>query len=165
MLNRERTVLPYRETAVLRFRDRNRRHQPVPGGLGPRTARERARAPGPGHPVLDSPTAVGVSERASASSPGAERPPAATGLAEVRIIAAHPDTAQLVAQVLRRYFSGDEPRSYPAGEDGSGTLLHFTVDTGFRGDTGTDEPPADTAGPWLTSSGTHARRSHEDEPG
>ncbi len=54
-------------------------------------------------------------------------PPA--GFADVRVIAATPETARLVAALLRRYFAGAEQRSYPAGPDGSGTLLHLTVDT------------------------------------
>ncbi|MFF8869595.1 hypothetical protein [Streptomyces massasporeus] len=80
-------------------------------------------------------------------------------LAEVRIIAASPDIAQRVAQLLRRNLRCDEPRSYPAGPDGQGTLLHLTVDTGHVGEA-TFAPP-----PWLSSSHTQARRAHTDEPG
>ncbi|MFF9116557.1 hypothetical protein ACF09Y_13315 [Streptomyces massasporeus] len=80
-------------------------------------------------------------------------------LAEVRIIAASPDIAQRVAQLLRRYLRCDEPRSYPAGPDGQGTLLHLTVDTGHVG----EEPFA--RAPWLATSHTQARRAHTDEPG
>ncbi|MEU9572954.1 hypothetical protein AB0D62_24410 [Streptomyces massasporeus] len=80
-------------------------------------------------------------------------------LAEVRIIAASPDIAQQVAQLLRRYLRCDEPRSYPAGPDGQGTLLHLTVDTGQV----VEEPFAPS--PWLATSHTQARRAHTDEPG
>ncbi|WP_308122022.1 hypothetical protein [Streptomyces sp. TRM70350] len=80
-------------------------------------------------------------------------------LAEVRIIAASPEFAQRVAQLLRRNFRCDEPRSYPAGADGQGTLLHLTVDTGHV----TAEPSAES--PWLTTSHTQAGRTHTDEPG
>jgi hypothetical protein len=80
-------------------------------------------------------------------------------LAEVRIIAASPDIAQRVAQLLRRNLRCDEPRSYPAGPDGQGTLLHLTVDTGHVG----EELFAQS--PWLATSHTQARRAHTDEPG
>lgn len=55
-----------------------------------------------------------------------ERPP--TGHAQVRILAATPEAARHVAEVLRRCFDATEQRSYPAGADG-GTCLHLTVDT------------------------------------
>ncbi|MEU1915705.1 hypothetical protein [Streptomyces massasporeus] len=80
-------------------------------------------------------------------------------LAEVRIIAASPDVAQRVAQLLRRNFRCDEPRSYPAGPDGQGTLLHLTVDTGQVGEGSLAQSP------WLATSHTQARRAHTDEPG
>ncbi|GGV81804.1 hypothetical protein [Streptomyces massasporeus] len=80
-------------------------------------------------------------------------------LAEVRIIAASPDIAQRVTQLLRRNLRCDEPRSYPAGPDGQGTLLHLTVDTGHVG----EETVARS--PWLATSHTQARRAHTDEPG
>ncbi|MDQ0992107.1 hypothetical protein [Streptomyces sp. V3I7] len=50
------------------------------------------------------------------------------GHAEVRIIAATPEAARHVAEVLRRCFDATEQRSYPAGAEG-GTRLHLTVDT------------------------------------
>lgn len=50
------------------------------------------------------------------------------GHAEVRIVAADPEAARHVAEVLRRCFAATEARSYPAGGDG-GTRLHLTVDT------------------------------------
>jgi hypothetical protein len=53
----------------------------------------------------------------------------AAGLAEIRITAATPDVARLVAQVLREWFAGAEQRSYPAGVTGHGTCLRMTVDT------------------------------------
>lgn len=80
-------------------------------------------------------------------------------LAEVRIIAASPDVAQRVAQLLRRNLRCDEPRSYPAGPDGQGTLLHLTVDTGHVGEGSFAQSP------WLATSHTQARRAHTDEPG
>ncbi|MEV0639360.1 hypothetical protein AB0I77_31385 [Streptomyces sp. NPDC050619] len=94
--------------------------------------------------------------RAQETSP---EPPEGEGFAEVRIIAADPDVAQRVALLLRSGFQCDEPRSYPTGADGQGTLLHLTVDTGRAA----DEPP--TASPWLVSSRFQASRSHTDEPG
>ncbi|MFC9506241.1 hypothetical protein [Streptomyces sp. NPDC057002] len=50
------------------------------------------------------------------------------GHAEVRIVAASPDVARQVAEVLRHCFAASEQRSYPAGVDG-GTRLDLTVDT------------------------------------
>jgi len=87
-----------------------------------------------------------------------EIPPADEGLAEVRIIAADPDVARRVALVLRQVFPCDEPRSYPAGPNGHGTLLHLTVDT--RRTAGDPSAPS----PWLDSSRSQARRTHTDEP-
>ncbi|GAA2764170.1 hypothetical protein GCM10010103_32110 [Streptomyces paradoxus] len=80
-------------------------------------------------------------------------------LAEVRIIATSPDIAQRVAQLLRRNLRCDEPRSYPAGPGGQGTLLHLTVDTGHVGEETLPQSP------WLATSHTQARRAHTDEPG
>lgn len=48
--------------------------------------------------------------------------------AQVRIVAADPETARHVAEIIRRCFAATEARSYPAGPDG-GTRLHLTVDT------------------------------------
>lgn len=50
------------------------------------------------------------------------------GHAEVRIVAASPEIARRVAEVLRHCFAATEQRSYPAGPDG-GTRLDLTVDT------------------------------------
>ncbi|MEV8530720.1 hypothetical protein [Streptomyces sp. NPDC051211] len=50
------------------------------------------------------------------------------GHAEVRIVAASPEAARAVAEVLRRFFACTEQRSYPA-PGGTGTRLHLTVDT------------------------------------
>ncbi|KOG50257.1 hypothetical protein [Streptomyces decoyicus] len=63
------------------------------------------------------------------------------GQAEVRIVAASPETARQVAETLRRSFATTEQRSYPAGGDG-GTRLHLTVDTAH---------PARPARSWLAS--------------
>ncbi|ARZ68837.1 hypothetical protein M1P56_32745 [Streptomyces sp. HU2014] len=64
------------------------------------------------------------------------------GRADVRIVAASPETARRIAEVIRRCFAATEQRSYPAGRDG-GTRLHLAVDT------------TRTAGParsWLAAS-------------
>jgi hypothetical protein len=53
----------------------------------------------------------------------------APGLAEVRVTAATPDVARLVAQVLRTWFAATEERSRPAGDIGTGTRLELVVDT------------------------------------
>ncbi|MFI9828103.1 hypothetical protein ACIHIX_10475 [Streptomyces sp. NPDC051913] len=50
------------------------------------------------------------------------------GHAEVRIVAASPEVARRIAEVLRRCFAATEQRSYPASADG-GTRLQLTVDT------------------------------------
>jgi hypothetical protein len=50
------------------------------------------------------------------------------GHADVRIVAASPDVARRVAEVLRRCFDATEQRSYPAGA-GGGTRLEHVVDT------------------------------------
>ncbi|MFF7648990.1 hypothetical protein ACFZCY_03845 [Streptomyces sp. NPDC007983] len=68
--------------------------------------------------------------------------PPSAGRAEVRIVAAYPEAARQVAEVLRRCFDGTEQRSYPAGADG-GTRLHLIVDTAH-----TAEPPRS----WLVAS-------------
>ncbi|UUU28345.1 hypothetical protein [Streptomyces sp. DSM 40750] len=64
------------------------------------------------------------------------------GYAEVRVVAASPEVARRVAEVLRRCFASDEQRSYPAGR-GGGTRLHLTVDT---------TRPAEPARSWLVAS-------------
>jgi hypothetical protein len=69
-----------------------------------------------------------------------ETPP--DGRAEVRIVAASPDVARQVAEVLRHYFATTEQRSYPAGADG-GTRLDLTVDT---------DRAAEPARSWLETS-------------
>ncbi|WP_086563840.1 hypothetical protein [Streptomyces africanus] len=69
------------------------------------------------------------------------------GHAEVRIVAASPEVARRVAEILRLCFAASEQRSYPAGPDG-GTRLDLTVDT---------SRPAEPARSWLESS-----RSMED---
>ena len=50
------------------------------------------------------------------------------GHADVRIVAASPEVARRVAEVLRRCFAATEQRSYPAG-GGGGTRLELVVDT------------------------------------
>ncbi|MGA4840510.1 hypothetical protein [Streptomyces sp. G45] len=81
----------------------------------------------------------------------------AGGRVEVRIIAADPDAARLVARALGRILVCDEPRSYPAGGEGCGTRLHLTVDT-LR----TREPePAPRS--WLADSRSQTQRTHVDE--
>ncbi|MFD5861978.1 hypothetical protein [Streptomyces chartreusis] len=50
------------------------------------------------------------------------------GYADVRIVAASPEVARRVAEVLRRCFAATEQRSYPAGT-GGGTRLELVVDT------------------------------------
>lgn len=64
------------------------------------------------------------------------------GRAEVRIVAATPEVARRVADVLRHCFDSTEQRSYPAGGEG-GTRLHLTVDTSHT---------AEPARSWLASS-------------
>ncbi|QNS05489.1 hypothetical protein [Streptomyces xanthii] len=76
------------------------------------------------------------------------------GHAEVRIVAATPDAARAVAEVLRRCFAGGEQRSYPA--PGGGTRLHLTVDTTHL---------AEPARSWLaTSRPSHGTGPHSEEP-
>ncbi|KQX52104.1 MULTISPECIES: hypothetical protein [unclassified Streptomyces] len=63
------------------------------------------------------------------------------GHAEIRIVAATPEAARAVAEVIRHSFAGAEQRSYPVPE--GGTRLHLTVDT---------ESAAEPAHSWLTTS-------------
>ncbi|MEV6947924.1 hypothetical protein AB0N07_39505 [Streptomyces sp. NPDC051172] len=70
------------------------------------------------------------------------------GHAEVRIVAASPEVARRVAEVLRQCFAASEQRSYPADSQG-GTRLQLTVDTTH---------PAGPARSWLETS-----RSSEDD--
>ncbi|MFH8773996.1 MULTISPECIES: hypothetical protein [unclassified Streptomyces] len=74
--------------------------------------------------------------------------------AEVRIVAATPEVARRVAEVLRRCFASTEQRSYPAGREG-GTRLHLTLDTAHT---------AEPARSWLaTSKPTDQAHAHADE--
>ncbi|KOG30778.1 hypothetical protein [Streptomyces resistomycificus] len=73
------------------------------------------------------------------------------GHAEVRVVAASPEVARRVAEVLRRCFDATEQRSFPAGPDG-GTRLDLTVDT---------SRPAEPARSWLETS----RLTQDDRPG
>ncbi|WP_093847079.1 hypothetical protein [Streptomyces pini] len=50
------------------------------------------------------------------------------GRAEVRTVAASPEAARRVAEVLRSRFAAEEQRGHPAHSEG-GTGLHLTVDT------------------------------------
>jgi len=78
-----------------------------------------------------------------------ETPP--DGHADVRIVAASPEVARQVAEVLRHCFATTEQRSYPADAEG-GTRLELIVDT-----TSAAEP----ARSWLEtsrSSGQDGRR-------
>ncbi|MEZ0064524.1 hypothetical protein ABIA32_000512 [Streptacidiphilus sp. MAP12-20] len=70
------------------------------------------------------------------------------GFADVRIIAATPDAARQVALLLRSAFVSTEQRSYPTGEDGTGTRLHLSVDT-------TRAPEAPEPIPDRSSGGDH----------
>jgi hypothetical protein len=70
------------------------------------------------------------------------------GHAEVRIVAASPEVARRVAEVLRHCFAATEQRSYPADTEG-GTRLQLTVDT---------TRPAEPARSWL-----EINRSSEDD--
>uniref|UniRef100_UPI0033C3D26E hypothetical protein n=1 Tax=Streptomyces sp. NPDC046324 TaxID=3154915 RepID=UPI0033C3D26E len=75
------------------------------------------------------------------------------GHAEIRIVAATPEAARAVAEVIRRSFAGAEQRSYPVPE--GGTRLHLTVDTGAAA-----EPTLS----WLASSRPPSRAgAHVDE--
>ncbi|MFV2121621.1 hypothetical protein ACE14D_25565 [Streptomyces sp. Act-28] len=58
------------------------------------------------------------------------------------VVAATPEVARRVAEVVRRCFAATEQRSYPAGPEG-GTLLRISVDT---------TQPAGPARSWLESS-------------
>ncbi|MGW1802156.1 hypothetical protein ACWCQN_41230 [Streptomyces sp. NPDC001984] len=76
------------------------------------------------------------------------------GHAEVRVVAATPEVARRVTEVLRRCFASTEQRSYPAGREG-GTRLHLTLDTARA---------AEPARSWLaTSESTDQDRTHADE--
>ncbi|WP_046777762.1 hypothetical protein [Streptomyces yangpuensis] len=76
------------------------------------------------------------------------------GHAEIRIIAAAPEAARAVAEVIRRCFGGAEQRSYPG--PGGGTRLHLTVDT---------ETAAGPARTWLaTSRQPTGTGTHTEEP-
>lgn len=83
-----------------------------------------------------------------------QEPLPSEGYAEVRVVAATPDVARRVAEVLRRCFASAEQRSYPAGQEG-GTRLHLTIDT------------TQAAGPaqsWLSASESSSKDpAHTDE--
>ncbi|MFJ3231505.1 hypothetical protein [Streptomyces sp. NPDC086787] len=74
--------------------------------------------------------------------------------AEIRIVAARPEVARRVAEVLRHCFASTEQRSYPAGPEG-GTRLHLTLDTRHA---------AEPARSWLaTSESSEQAQAHSDE--
>ena len=76
------------------------------------------------------------------------------GYAEVHVVAASPEDARRVAEVLRRCFAATEQRSYSASGEG-GTRLHLTVDT---------SQTAEPAQSWLvTSQSSSGDRGHADE--
>ncbi|MFE3637098.1 hypothetical protein [Streptomyces sp. NPDC059168] len=80
--------------------------------------------------------------------------PSSESRAEVRIVAATPEAARRVAEVLRHCFASTEQRSYPAGREG-GTRLHLTLDTAH---------PAEPARSWLsTSTPAERAQTHTDE--
>jgi hypothetical protein len=80
---------------------------------------------------------AGGAPRAGASAadaPGTStgREPAALpapGIAHVHIVSASPETARMIAEVLRLRFATTEQRSYPAGDESGGTRLSLSVDT------------------------------------
>ncbi|GGV22795.1 DUF1800 domain-containing protein [Streptomyces spectabilis] len=75
--------------------------------------------------------------------------------AQIRIVAAHPDTARRIARLLHQVFVTDEPRSYPS--DGGGTRLHLTVYTAR------EKTSPSAARTWLAASDSQARRTHDEE--
>lgn len=76
------------------------------------------------------------------------------GRAEVRTVAASPEAARRVAEVLRGCFAADEQRGCP-DHSGGGTRLHLTVDTTH---------PAGPTPPWLVASQTSGNgRDRTDE--
>ncbi|MFI9239932.1 hypothetical protein [Streptomyces cinnamoneus] len=84
-------------------------------------------------------------------TPAEPVPPA--GHADIRVVAASPETARRVAEVLRRCFDSTEQRSYPAGREG-GTRLHLTVDTTH---------PPEPARSWLVTSRPAAADHPQDD--
>ncbi|MFF7729232.1 hypothetical protein [Streptomyces sp. NPDC008001] len=95
-----------------------------------------------------------TSAHATPPTPAPADPVPPAGCADIRIVAASPETARRVAEVLRHCFDSTEQRSYPAGREG-GTRLHLTVDTTH---------PAEPARSWLATSRTPAadRPRHDD---
>ena len=74
------------------------------------------------------------------------------GHAEIRIVAATPEVARTVAELLRHAFAGTEQRSYPIPD--GGTRLHLTVDT---------EAAAAPALAWLITSRPSSRTGAYDD--
>lgn len=113
---------------------------PTPGTTHPPASRPPVKGP---HTLCPTPTPTPTD---TATLPSA-------GHAEIRIVAATPEAARAVAEVIRRSFAGAEQRSYPVLE--GGTRLHLTVDT---------ESAAEPALSWLATSRPSARNgAHVDE--
>ncbi|MEE1753532.1 hypothetical protein [Streptomyces sp. SP18CS02] len=66
------------------------------------------------------------------------------GHADIRIVAATPEVARVVAEMIRRCFPSTEQRSYPVA--GGGTRLHLTAAPAL---------PRHTAGRPLAPTGAH----------
>ncbi|MEV5433060.1 hypothetical protein [Streptomyces sp. NPDC052701] len=77
------------------------------------------------------------------------------GYAEVHVVAASPEVARQVAEVLRRSFASTEQRSYPVSGEG-GTRLELTVDT---------TRAAEPARSWLESSRWNGHADRESRQG
>ena len=107
--------------------------------------------PGTTHPPASRPPVKGPHTLCPTPTDTATLPSA--GHAEIRIVAATPEAARAVAEVIRRSFAGAEQRSYPVLE--GGTRLHLTVDT---------ESAAEPALSWLATSRPSSRTgTHVDE--
>lgn len=89
-----------------------------------------------------------------------EYPLPVPGLAEVRIIAATPEAARCVALAIRDCFEADEQRSYPAGEDNSGTRLNLTIDTTRRPSTTRGTGPRPALGNTVPRAAPHSDEFH-----
>lgn len=101
----------------------------------------------------------------------AEAPPLSERV-EVRVVAASPETARRVADVLRRFFACDEGRSYPADPEGTHTRLHLTLDASYVEDSTyaadlarATEPSygACPVRPWIDTSRRPTDRTHPRE--
>ncbi|MFH8344016.1 hypothetical protein [Streptomyces sp. NPDC018045] len=102
-------------------------------------------------PLTDLPERTTPRPQPAETTEAPQGPLVAPGYADVRIEAASPEAARLVAQTLRDRYAGAEQRSYPDAPDG-GTRLHLTVDTTRAPDA------AEAPRPWPV-----AGRPHHDE--